>query len=123
MVDASCSRKATMAMALFLAGALIGEALPAHAQGFSARAVVETALTDAGRAYILGLGQGLQVSNAYALRLGRAPLLCVPDGVSLGATDYVDVVREFLRQTDGNEDQPFDVVMVVALARKFPCSK
>lgn len=100
---------------------MILTASQAEAQDFTARAVLQSGLSDAGRAYVLGMGRGFEVANSVLRQAGKAPIYCAAEGTALGPGDYLDMIRDFSARDEALLDNPFDAVLISALAAKFPC--
>lgn len=75
--------------------------------------------------YIYRVAEGIIAANALAGQKGQ-PLFCVPQGFALNPANFHQVFEEQLpniRLTKSRvEDAPVGIVLVLGLARVFPCS-
>lgn len=75
--------------------------------------------------YIYRVAEGILAANALAEQKG-SPLFCVPRGFALNASDFHQVFEEelpnFKLTKTRVEDAPVGIVLVIGLAKVFPCS-
>ena len=117
----------TLMTGLVLLG-LLGTPSPAHAEG-TALEILQTyhSATDEGKRWLIGYMTGLVTAYGWANSAlksqGDEPLYCVPKGVDLGDEEVIGLMRQAIKKDSQLGRRPFGMSLLVALNRRFPCSK
>jgi hypothetical protein len=73
------------------------------------------------RAYIKGVGDGLQFSNAELAHEKRPLLYCPPPDLPVVDAQYVAIMENYLTNHPKLRDSPPPTVLLIALMDVFPC--
>ena len=75
--------------------------------------------------YINGVGAGFERVNAYLNEVGRPPLYCQPQKLTLTAEDYLNIIQDSIRKHKGTIklNYPVEMILLQRLMEKFPCKK
>jgi hypothetical protein len=112
-----CCSLAVVALSLLLAGRAEAEmsgneALRLYRQNDSAAF-----------ALVLGIGTGLEWSNAELTHKGHKPHFCVPPKLAVSGDQYFDILRRSLEHDPEKGRSPVGLALLKALQDALPCAQ
>lgn len=84
---------------------------------------IEARNSPATKAYVTGLGEGLDFASHQAESLHGAPLFCAPPRLKLTTQNFIDIIEAERIVNPGKSSGPWPLVGVLlrGLVRTFPC--
>jgi hypothetical protein len=77
--------------------------------------------------YLVGLGRGVFWANVLLRVYGKSRLFCIPEKLALDEGVILSLIDQEIRSpSDGKpwgDDDPVEMVMAFAFARRFPCPR